>query len=95
MADFYRGVLIDVMEAYDLINSIVRENAEEFYEALSWAGLQSYSDNDEIYQNYDSWQSFVDQVNIDEANIPESERTYNRYETIIQQEYSNNSVNCN
>jgi hypothetical protein len=41
MADFYRGPLIDVMKAYDAFKNITRTNADEFYEALSWAGLRT------------------------------------------------------
>lgn len=49
MADFYRGTLIEVMKAYDSSNNITRVNADEFYEALSWAGLRGFSDeNDNI-----------------------------------------------
>ncbi|TXD85535.1 hypothetical protein ESY86_02715 [Subsaximicrobium wynnwilliamsii] len=96
MAAFYRDTLIDVMKAYDLSKGTTRPNAEEFYEALSWSGLRITSDeNGEISQFTDAWKNFKNQVDIDEADIPEALRTYNRYINIIINEYDNNGINCN
>ena len=95
MASFYRQTLIDVMMAYDQSKGIIRPNADEFYEALSWAGLRKTSDeNGENSQYTDAWKNFKNQVDIDEADIPEGERTYNRYIDLISQEYNNNGINC-
>jgi len=95
MAAFYRQTLIDVMKAYDLSKGITRPNADEFYEALSWAGLRITSDeNGENNQYTDAWKNFKNQIDIDEANIPVPQRTYNRYINIINQEYSGSGINC-
>ncbi|MBO3118070.1 hypothetical protein J4050_15060, partial [Winogradskyella sp. DF17] len=95
MASFYRQTLIDVMKAYDISKGITRPNAEEFYEALSWSGLRQTSDeNGENSQYTDAWQNFKNQIDTIEANIPESERTYNRYLDIINQEYNASGINC-
>ncbi|WP_156032988.1 hypothetical protein [Sediminibacter sp. Hel_I_10] len=96
MAAFYRQSIIDAMKAYDLSEGIIRLNAEEFYEALSWAGLRITSDeNGENSQYTDVWRNFKDQIDIEEADIPESDRTYSRYLDIISQEYNGSGINCN
>jgi hypothetical protein len=95
MAAFYRQTLVDVMKAYDLSKGITRSNADEFYEALSWAGLRITSDeNGENNQYTDAWKNFKNQIDIEEADIPVSQRTYNRYVNIINQEYNGNGINC-
>lgn len=96
MAAFYRQSIIDAMKAYDLSEGIIRLNAEEFYEALSWAGLRITSDeNGENSQYTDVWRNFKDQIDIEEEDIPESDRTYSRYLDIISQEYNGSGINCN
>ncbi|HNQ26664.1 MAG TPA: hypothetical protein PKL92_01975 [Aquaticitalea sp.] len=93
MASFYRGVLKEVMQAYDDLHNIERDNPSEFYEAISWVGLRTYSENG-ITQYYDAWLNFVDQIDEDESDLPVSERTYNRYINIIQSEMDSNGINC-
>jgi hypothetical protein len=96
MASYYRETLIKVMKAYDNVKGITRPNAEEFYEALSWAGLMATSnDNGENAQYTDAWKNFKDQIDIDEADIPVVQRTYNRYIDIIDEMYESNGINCN
>ncbi len=96
MAAFYRETIIKVMKAYDLSKGVTRPNADEFYEALSWAGLRITSDeNGENSQYIDAWKNFINQVDIDEVDVAVSERTYNRYINIIDQEYNNTGINCN
>jgi hypothetical protein len=102
MADFYRETIIDVMKAYDLSKNITRDNAEEFYEALSWAGLRAYTDDSGNSQYYDAWANFVSQIDSAESDIPIEDRTYNNYIEIISQEYgfgnsseTNTGINCN
>lgn len=94
MADFYRNTLIDAMKAYDNMNGINRgSNSDTFYEAISWAGLRSYNENGQILF-YDAWQNFVDLIDQQESNILPSQRTYNVYKNIINQEYNNPSPQC-
>ncbi|MBC8755860.1 hypothetical protein H2O64_14375 [Kordia sp. YSTF-M3] len=96
MASFYRETLIQAMKDYDTAKGITRINPEEFYEAISWAGLrQTSSINGNNSQYTDAWKKFKEQVDIDEANIPEGQRKYNRYENIMNQEYNSTGVNCN
>jgi len=96
MASFYRGTLIQAMKDYDTAKGITRTNPEEFYEALSWAGLRQTSSNNGNNSQYtDAWIKFKEQVDIDEANIPQGQRKYNRYENIMNQEYNNTGINCN
>jgi hypothetical protein len=102
MANFYRETLIEVMKAYDLSKNITRDNPDEFYEAISWSGLRSYSDDDGNSQYYDAWSHFVNQIDIQESQISIENRTYNRYIQISNIEYGvgipvgpNTGINCN
>ncbi|TYC08420.1 hypothetical protein ES677_14525 [Bizionia gelidisalsuginis] len=95
MASFYRSVLIDTMKAYDLSKNVTRDNPEQFYEAMSWAGLRSFSDESGNTQFYDAWEKFKDSIDILENSVPEPERTYNIYSNIINEQYNNSGINCN
>lgn len=95
MADFYRGTLIEVMKAYDSSKNITRTNSTEFYEALSWAGLMTFSDDNVNTQYYDAWKKFKEKIDNDESNIPTANRTYNRYINIANQEYNSTGIKCN
>jgi len=95
MASFYRSVLIDTMKAYDLSKNIIRDNPEQFYEAMSWAGLRSFSDESGNTQFYDAWEKFKDSIDILENIVPEPERTYNIFSNIINEQYNNSGINCN
>ncbi len=95
MADFYRGTLIEVMKAYDSSKNITRANSTEFYEALSWAGLRAFSDENDNIQYYDAWKKFKEKIDNDESNIPTANRTYNRYINIANQEYNSTGIKCN
>lgn len=92
MAEFYRETLIKTMKDYDLMHNITRGlNSIEFYEAISWAGLKNYSESG-INQYYDAWQKFKDTIDINESHIPLGQRTYDRYENIIINEYNNSGI---
>ncbi len=95
MADFYRGTLIDAMKEYDTLKGITRSNAEEFYEALSWAGLRGFSDENDNTQYYDAWKEFKKKIDKEESNIPVENRTYNKYIDIANKEYNNSGIKCN
>jgi hypothetical protein len=63
---------------------------------LTWAGLRGTSDQNGNNSQYnDAWKRFKQQVDIDEANIPEGQRKYDRYTNIIDQEYNSTGINCN
>jgi hypothetical protein len=51
--------------------------------------------NGENSQYTNAWKNFEEQIDIDEAFIPEEERTYNRYLEIIFEEYNSNGIKCN
>ena len=94
MASFYRETLIKTMKAYDLMHNIHRgSNSEEFYNAMSWAGLRTYSEDEGITQYYDAWLEFKNLIDINENHIPIGQRTYDRYNAIITQEYNNSGIN--